>query len=534
MTSREVLLLGSAPHSGKWRVQPNRWTTLAASMIAELCGGTMYLFGLYSGDISATLGFSQTQTDSIALLSNIGNFCNIFSGIAMDALGAKAVILLGCFLNCVGYVLMWLGATQRISVGLTPMLLFALIWGNGSGWFDTAVMTTNLQNFPRQRGLVSGLLKSFFGLSASVLTLLYDSLFKPDTGAFILFLGMGISGLGLLLVPFFDKSDAGLADADTRGLSVRGRILCGYAVVVLCCAYLAAISITDAIRPDLLPTEGDAKDWLAGGLALVLCLFLLLPVGTERPLQCGAGVRRESAAEALSSASEARPTTRAELHVLEALLEADWWLVFFVSWLGMGSGLVVVNNVAALAESLGADEGQELTLVSLLSIGNAVGRMLFGGLSDACLQCVPRTGWLVVASAIMLGCMLFLLFGNLQTLYFGCTMVGLAYGAFWGLVPTLTIDLFGATHFGKNYTVMCFAPAAASLTMATALAGTVYDHFAEQQASEVCVGPECFAITLIVCAGLCGVALLLSIVLVVRTVPFYRELAETLYSSKAK
>jgi len=51
---------------------------------------------------------------------------------------------------------------------------FALtLSANGGAWLGTAVLVTNMRNFPLSRGAVAGILKGYSGLSAAVYTEIY-------------------------------------------------------------------------------------------------------------------------------------------------------------------------------------------------------------------------------------------------------------------------------------------------------------------------------------------------------------------------
>jgi hypothetical protein len=45
--------------------------------------------------------------------------------------------------------------------------------GNAGTWFDTSALVTSVRNFPNDRGMVVGVLKSFLGLSSSIFTSIY-------------------------------------------------------------------------------------------------------------------------------------------------------------------------------------------------------------------------------------------------------------------------------------------------------------------------------------------------------------------------
>lgn len=72
---------------------------------------------------------------------------------------------------------------------------------------------SNVRNFPNNRGLAVGVLKSFLGLSSSIYTSIYVVLFEPDAVRFLLMLAIVPPVLGLLLslalnyVPYVEASE---------------------------------------------------------------------------------------------------------------------------------------------------------------------------------------------------------------------------------------------------------------------------------------------------------------------------------------
>lgn len=45
--------------------------------------------------------------------------------------------------------------------------------GNMGTWYDTSSLVTSVRNFPNERGVVVGVLKSYLGLSSSIYTSVY-------------------------------------------------------------------------------------------------------------------------------------------------------------------------------------------------------------------------------------------------------------------------------------------------------------------------------------------------------------------------
>lgn len=64
----------------------------------------------------------------------------------------------------------------------------------------------------------------------------------------------------------------------------------------------------------------------------------------------------------------------------QALIKADFWLIFFSLLLGSGSGLTVIDNLGQMSQSLGYDNTH--IFVSMISIWNFLGRVGGGYFSE--------------------------------------------------------------------------------------------------------------------------------------------------------
>lgn len=92
---------------------------------------------------------------------------------------------------------------QLISFFFLSQLFIALVVAtNSNAWFGTAVLVTNMRNFPLSRGTVSGILKGYVGLSASVYTLLYNMVLDESATKLLLFLTIGVPVISLAMMYF--------------------------------------------------------------------------------------------------------------------------------------------------------------------------------------------------------------------------------------------------------------------------------------------------------------------------------------------
>ncbi|EGD79004.1 hypothetical protein PTSG_01975 [Salpingoeca rosetta] len=161
------------------------------------------------------------------------------------------------------------------------------------------------------------------------------------------------------------------------------------------------------------------------------------------------------------------------------------------------------------------------------SVCNTFGRLFSGHISDTFARRLPRPAFLVMAALLMAIVQVIFAFASVNLLYLGAVLLGLAYGSFFCLVPTLTAEAFGVVHFGANYGLQGLAPAAGSELLSTLMAGGMADdrqrhHFVNVTSDHGhdhalhCLGPACYRVSLLVNAGLCVFAALIAVVITIR------------------
>lgn len=137
---------------------------------------------------------------------------------------------------------------------------------------------------------------------------------------------------------------------------------------------------------------------------------------------------------------------------------------------------------------------------------------------------MPRTVWMTCTQVVMI--ITYLLFASALngTLYAATALLGVCYGVqFTTMVPTAS-ELFGLKHFGIIFNFMSLGNPLGAYLFSGLLAGYLYDNEAAKQHSATCFGPDCFRVTFLILAGVCGLGTVLSIVLTMRIRPVYQML----------
>ncbi|KAG6469395.1 hypothetical protein ZIOFF_074110 [Zingiber officinale] len=231
-------------------------------------------------------------------------------------------------------------------------------------------------------------------------------------------------------------------------------------------------------------------------------------------------------AEEESGTRRRRPRRGENFEFHQALIKADFWLLFMAYFLGVGSGVTVLNNLAQIGVAAGLED--TTLLLCIFSFCNFVGRIGGGSASEylARSRLVSRTIWMTATQAIMV--IAFLLYASdiNGTLYVSTGMLGVGYGVqFSVMLPTVS-EIFGLKHFGLLYNFMLLGNPLGAFLFSGLLAGYLYDKEAAKQLpdSSTCLGPNCFRSTFLFLAGMCTLGSLLSSILSTRLTSVYQNL----------
>ena len=213
----------------------------------------------------------------------------------------------------------------------------------------------------------------------------------------------------------------------------------------------------------------------------------------------------------------------------QCLSNTNFYLLAFTVFVGMGSCLAFLNNIARLVMSVGGLPNGTTSMLSIFSVSNAGGRMLFGWLPEKMLHArgTPRPVFLVIASLLTsICCAGTAYFVQPRLLHPLAAGFGVSFGALWSLMPSLAGDFFGLGSFATIYTLLQVAPAAGSFGFASLLTGWLYEEELKrhgQPAEAVCIGIGCFKTAFMVMGIAGGLACIAALVLTVRTIKVYHE-----------
>ncbi|KAF3962359.1 hypothetical protein CMV_013112 [Castanea mollissima] len=532
----------------------NRWLVFVAAMWLQSCAGIGYLFGSISPVIKSSLSYNQRQVARLGVAKDLGDSVGFLAGSLCEVLPLWAALLVGAIQNLVGYGWVWLVVTGRVpTLPLWAMCILIFVGTNGETYFNTVALVSCVQNFPK------------IGPAMVVIALMFlvrpvkgHKQVRPTDGVCFTYIYSVCILLAAYLMGVMLVED--LVDLNHTVITVFTVIL----FILLLIPIVIPVSLSFWIDPR--PPEEEAllpepQKQEPGRLQRESSELIFSELEDEKPKEVDllpASERQkriaqlqarlfQAAADGAVRVKRRRGPHRGEdFTLMQALIKADFWLMFFSLLLGSGSGLTVIDNLGQMSQSLGYDNTH--IFVSMISIWNFLGRIGGGYFSELIVRdyAYPRPVAMAVAQFIMAIGHIFFAMGWPGEMYIGTLLIGLGYGAHWAIVPAAASELFGLKKFGALYNFLTLANPAGSLVFSGLIASSIYDREAEKQAHQhhyqqqnwgsifsgmfgvdeplKCEGAVCFFLTSVIMSGFCIIAVVLSMILVYRTKIVYAHL----------
>ncbi len=248
-----------------------------------------------------------------------------------------------------------------------------------------------------------------------------------------LYLGYGVlAGIGMGMGYICPVATLVKWFPDRRGL-MTGVAVCGYGAGALVMSPLAAREIL---------AYGVPATFLTLGI-----VYLVVVVLTAQFYQNPPQGWRPEGWEPRSAVSKAASTY--DFTVKEAMSTPQFWLLWFMLFLNVSAGIMVISQASPMAQQLvGLTPVTAAGIVGVISIFNGLGRVFWAAVSDF----LGRARVYFLLYLIQVG--VFFSLPHLHTAAMftaAVATVGLCYGGGFGTMPSFTADFFGAKFMGGIY-----------------------------------------------------------------------------------
>ncbi|WFD36718.1 hypothetical protein MCUN1_003605 [Malassezia cuniculi] len=487
-----------------------RIVSLLGSTIVALSAGSTYVFSSYAPQVQERLHLSGMELNVLGVASNLGLYISgPLWGRFVDKNGPKGAILSGAVCTLLGYGLLSVTYSQRwVDVPLLLLALYMLLTGIGNQAALCGAINVQAKSWGgNNRGTAMAIVLSTFGLSAFMYSTVSRVFFDGNVGGYLAALAIGSSisfVIGSLMLRVVPPDEHALQE-EWEGFDS---------------AHDNADEESERPRPRRMRSSSELS-----GSAEAFSRENRDQTSSEDPFGEDTPYRNEVTGFAL-------------------LQEVDFLLLFSLLGLISGAGLVLINNVGVITYALWDSAHRELaerslevlvkkdklqqiqaTQVSLISIGNASGRIIIGLLSDFIVSSTQdsssRTILLILVALLALFSQVLAAWPdtitNVHRLLYVSGTTGLMYGTLFGLCPVLVFEWFGMDGFSQNWGWMSWGPVLAG-NVFNLLFGYVYDsHVSSKSHSHTChLGEECYRSVFVMTSLGCVLALIIAVVLVMR------------------
>ena len=287
---------------------------------------------------------------------------------------------------------------------------------------------------PRKMGMIGGIVVGLGWLLSA---------FAPNIWMLTLTYGV-IAGSGVGLVYGCPVAMGAKWFPDRKGLAV-GLIVAGFG---------GSAMITGKLANALIPSVGLSTTFMYFGIAFGIILVVLsLPFRFPAAGWTPAGWKPAAGAAA---AVDFIPG--------EMIKTGTYWGLFLCFMIGAVAGLMAIGISKPVGNEIIKISGETAaTLVGIFAIFNALGRPLFGFLTD---KITPRYATILNLLIILIVSVIMITAKEGDTMLYTISFIGfwLCLGGWLAIAPTATAAFFGMKNYASNYGVVFFAYGLGAIT----------------------------------------------------------------------
>ncbi|KAI8363783.1 major facilitator superfamily domain-containing protein [Mortierella sp. GBAus27b] len=476
--------------------------SLAIGIIVMALSGSLFSFASLGTDLKARFGFNSSNINLLAAIGDTAMYVGfLIVGPIYDHYGERWTLIAASVLTFLGYGGIYF-AYAKAWGGLGFLMVLYCLSGVASTAGYLAALAANMANFSAATsGTVSGILLAFFGLSATLFSQIKTHLFSGDnevadpssgfkgskaTQDYLLFLTIITTAIYMIAAPAHPLSR-------TTTFTPSMKDGCGPS------SRLQNWNQSSTTL-DKESTHADGSSRLPGEN--------ILEDTTPAPPSAGPVTTTDT-----NKAPFNPYLTSVDMKPKQLLFESTFW--FFVIAQVSQQGFSYINNVDSIIHAI-LDPSDPTTVVratsltglhvTLISIGNCIGRLASGIISDWVIARyrISRSIFFFGSEVLILIPLLIMGFStpvvSLVGLVISSCLIGATYGATGALFASMTRDFFGNKYYGSACG-MVMVLNGANPFIANQLYGLFYDRAVQQmppaapnvqEGTMNCVGRSCY------------------------------------------
>jgi MFS family permease len=172
-------------------------------ILLVLAAGSCNIYPLYMNHMMDKFGFTLKEANLFGSFINLGLWMAFTMGLVYDKFGPKISCIIGAILLSGSYAILHMIMNSDLkTISLAPLLLLAIVMGQGSALCYTTAVTTNLKNFSSNNSSIVGLLISNMAISPSIFTTYRQALSNVRIANYFLMISVFL-GVVILLCGWF-------------------------------------------------------------------------------------------------------------------------------------------------------------------------------------------------------------------------------------------------------------------------------------------------------------------------------------------
>ncbi|KAM9961072.1 hypothetical protein ACTFIW_010248 [Dictyostelium discoideum] len=503
------------PHFIK-NVETQRILSILWGILTILASGTLYGFSIISNEIRDKLEYSQTDIGLAISFGDVGMYIGLTVGFFFDLFGPFFTNGLATIFYVIGCMGVWAIVKGYITSSVYLLSFFLFIIGQSSYGSFTACVVANVHNYSiKHRGKISGVLVGMFALSAGVFGVIYKLFFKTNLEGYLLFIAILLSIVSFIATyivrlvkiegveepEIFDETNQNDDDNEQQKKKQNE-------------AYQSDDDINEKQKYVISKDEESNLNGSGNGIITNGNNNTNNISNNDKTKLLGEGSSSSSSSSSSLSSSPSNSNLSSHLNSIDTsnpnfldgkrdvsglklLKMVEFWGLWIIYFFAGGCSIMFLNNIAIMAESLGEPDSIQSNLVIVFSIGNLIGRVGMGFLSDLISKKVSRF-WCVVLSSLIITVTHLVCAFELKPIFYPATLfTGIGYGGIVSIMVLLATFRFGPRRFGLNFGFLALSSASGALIFST-FSSKVYDRLSENSIDGQCHGNHCFVLSFII------------------------------------